>query len=536
MGRLRALRAFPAVISFVVFTMLFCAAGASIAAPPESRPASEPSTLPSSGASTAPSHTKDGGEDKLSVTEHSVVVGGQTINYQATAGTLLMKDEAGKPRANFFFVAYTRQPSADPRSRPITFIFNGGPGAAAVWLHLGAAGPMRVALRDNGMPGAPPHGLVTNDQSWLDLSDLVFIDPVGTGYSRPVEGQKAEDFWGVQQDIDSVGDFIRLYLTRYQRWNSPKFLAGESYGTTRAAGLSAHLLNRYGIDLNGIILISTVLNFETLSPANGNDLPYELYLPSFTAIALFHHRLKTDNEDALLAEVSKYATGPYATALAKGGALTPAERADVVAQLSKYTSLPAETIDRANLRIDPGFFRKRLLGDQKLIIGRFDARVTGLDPEPTDENADYDPSQGRYLAVYSGAFNDYVRRELKYESDLNYEVLSGKVRWDFGRGGEGYLDVTGALRSAMLDNPNLKILVCSGYEDLATPFLATNYTFDRLDLTDRLQANVTQTYYHSGHMIYHDSISRQKLKRDITTFITMAAGKLPTATQPAPGQ
>jgi carboxypeptidase C (cathepsin A) len=491
-----------------------------LAAPPGARPASEPSTGPSKAA-----------EDKLVVTHHSMTLAGQPLDYEATAGTIVMKDESGKPRADFFFVAYQKEPAASPRNRPITFVFNGGPGAAAVWLHLGTVGPQRVMLGDDGVPGPPPHGLVSNEQTWLDLTDLVFIDPVGTGYSRPAEGQKAEDFWGVQQDIDSVGDFIRLYLTRYQRWDSPKFLAGESYGTTRAAGLSQHLLDRYGIDLNGIILISTVLNFETLSPANGNDLPYQLYLPSFTAIANFHHKIKTDNEDQLLSEVSKYATGDYAAALAKGAALTPAERKDVVDHLSRYTGLPADLIDKTNLRIDPSFFRKHLLEDQKLIIGRFDARLTGLDPEPANANDDYDPSEARYLPVYSGAFNDYIRRDLKFESDLNYEVLSGRVRWDFGRNGGGYLDVTSALRSAMLDNPNLKVMVASGYEDLATPFLATAYTFDRLDLTSRLQANVTQQHYHSGHMIYHDSTSRQKLKRDVAAFIASAAGRMP-ATQP----
>jgi carboxypeptidase C (cathepsin A) len=498
----------------------------------QSRGSRSASTEPS----TATSRPRDGAEDKLSVTHHSLSVAGQTIDYQATAGTLVMKDEAGKPRANFFFVAYSKEPAGNPRQRPITFVFNGGPGAAAVWLHLGAAGPQRVALGDDGMPGPPPHGLVDNEQTWLDLTDLVFIDPVGTGYSRPAEGVKSEDFWGVQNDLDSVAEFIRIYLTRYQRWDSPKFLAGESYGTTRAAGLSQHLLDRFGIDLNGIILISTVLNFQTLEAANGNDLPFQLYLPSFTAIAIFHHKIKTDNEDQLLAEVAKYATGDYAAALAKGGALTPAERKDVIDHLARYTGLPADTIDRSNLRIDPGFFRKHLLADQKLLIGRFDAHVTGLDPQPSNERADYDPSQERYLPVYAGAFNDYIRRELKFESDLNYEVLSGQVRWDFGRGGEGYLDITSALRSAMLDNPNLKIMVASGYEDLATPYLATIYTFDHLDLTDRLQANVTQQHYHSGHMIYHDSIARQKLKRDITAFINSAAGRTNIATQPSGGQ
>jgi carboxypeptidase C (cathepsin A) len=462
-------------------------------------------------------------DDKISVTHHSVNIGGKKISYQAMAGTMLMKDEEGKPRANFFFVSYTKEPTTRPEDRPITFVFNGGPGAASVWLHLGAVGPKRIALEHDGIPGPPPHGLIDNDQSWLDASDLVFIDPVGTGYSRPAEGQKASDFYGVQQDLESVGQFIRLYLTRYERWDSPKFLAGESYGTTRAAGLSAHLLNNFGIDLNGIILISTVLNFQTLNPADGNDLPYALYLPSYTAIAVYHHKLETAQEDLLLAEVQQYAMHEYLDALAKGAALTKDARDDVVAHLARYTGLSPDVIDKSNLRIGPDAFRKQLLNDQKLILGRYDARITGLDSNPATDAPEYDPSFSIYLPAYAGGFNDYIRRQLKYESDLDYKVLSESVGpWDFGRGGFGYLNVTGDLRTAMLDNPNLKVLVCSGYEDLATPFLASKYTFDQLDLTARLQANVTQTFYHSGHMIYHDPASLVQLKQNVAAFIASA--------------
>jgi carboxypeptidase C (cathepsin A) len=479
---------------------------------------SEASTEPSTGPA-------DQAQDKLSVTHHSMTLDGQTIDYQATAGTITMKDESGKPKADFFFVAYVKQPAGQPSTRPITFVFNGGPGAAAVWLHLGAAGPMRVQLGENGIPGAPPHALIQNDQTWLDLSDLVFIDPVGTGFSRPAEGQKPDEFYGVQQDLDSVGDFIRLYLTRYERWSSPKFLAGESYGTTRAAGLSAHLLDHYGIDLNGIILLSTVLNFQTLAPAQGNDLPYALYLPSYASIALYHQKIKAADPDKLRDEVSRYALGDYLTALAQGSGLSAPARADVIEHLARYTGLPAELIDRANLRIDPNLFRKNLLIDRRLILGRFDARLTGEDPDPADQNEEYDPSFSLYLPVYSSTFNDYVRRELKFESDLPYEVLSGRVGpWDFGKGGMGYLDVTHALRQAMLDNPHLRVLVASGYDDLATPFLGTDYTFNHLDPTGRLRAKVTQTFYPTGHMIYHDPASLIKLKQDISVFMRLKTG------------
>jgi carboxypeptidase C (cathepsin A) len=483
---------------------------------------SEPSSEPSTSATTRSDHSS--ADDKIIVTHHSLVLGTAKIDYQALAGTIMMKDDSGKSKANFFFVAYLKEPAVSPADRPITFIFNGGPGAAAVFLHLGCAGPQRIALGPDGLPGAPPYGVIDNDQTWLDVSDLVFIDPVGTGYSRPAEGIKGTDFYGVKQDLDSVGDFIRLFLTRYQRWDSPKFLAGESYGTTRAAGLSAQLLNRYGIDLNGIILISTVLNFQTLDTTGSNDLAFALYLPSYTAIALYHHKLQTTDEDKLLNEVRDYAAHDYLTALGEGGALGKDARADVIAHLARYTGLPPDLIDRANLRIDPDVFRKQLLADQRLIVGRFDARVTGLDPNPVASYTEYDPSDSLYVPVYSGAFNDYVRRQLKYESDLDYKVLNGDVQpWEFKpEEFGGYLNFTDTLRSAMMENPHMKVLVCSGYEDLATPFLATRYTFDHLDLLDRLQSNVTQTFYHSGHMIYHNPEARKQLKANVSAFIAAA--------------
>ncbi|MGD0390852.1 MAG: peptidase S10, partial [Tepidisphaeraceae bacterium] len=394
-----------------------------------------PSTEPAGQAATRPESA--GAEDKISVTHHSLAIGPTTIDYQALAGTMMVKDDAGKPRANFFFVAYLKEPAGRSEDRPITFVFNGGPGAAAVWLHLGAAGPKRVELGADGIPSAPPHRLIDNDQTWLDSTDLVFIDPVGTGFSRPAEGQKASEFYGVQPDLDSISDFIRLFLTRYERWNSPKFLAGESYGTTRAAALSAKLLDGYGIDLNGIILISTVLNMATLDPGDGNELPFALYLPSYTAIALYHHKLQTTDEDRLLGEVREYALHDYVQALAKGGALTKEERADVVAHLARYTGLTPDLIDRANLRIDPGTFRKQLLSDSRLVLGRFDARITGLDADPLASDPQYDPSLSLYLPVYTGTFNDYVRRQLKFESDLKYGVLNYVGPWDFGPQGMG---------------------------------------------------------------------------------------------------
>ncbi|MGA2582594.1 MAG: peptidase S10 [Tepidisphaeraceae bacterium] len=487
--------------------------------------ATEPTSAPSAESTqdnSPPPHDESAkSEDKLSVTQHSITLDGNKIDYQATAGTLNMKDEQGKPLASFFFVAYTKQPTTQPADRPVTFVFNGGPGAAAVWLHMGCIGPEKVNLQEHGLPYPPPHVAITNDQCWLDLTDLVFIDPVGTGYSRPAEGRKDEEFHGVEQDLDTVGNFIRLYLTRYQRWESPKFLAGESYGTTRAAGLSSHLLENYGIDLNGIVLISTVLNFQTLSPSDGNDLPYALYLPTYASLALYHQKATAPDHDQFVEAAAHYAMNDYIFALSKGGNLTKEARAAVVDQLAKYTGISPALIDQANLRIGPTFFRRHLLEDQRLIIGRYDGRITGEDPSPESFDDEYDPSYSLYLPVYSAVFNDYVRRELKFESDLKYEVLAN-LNWDFGQRDMGYLDMTESLRSAMLQNPNLKVLVCSGYDDLATPFQATRYTFDHLDPTDLLHARVTQTYYPSGHMIYHDGPSLKKLKQDVTAFFAAA--------------
>ncbi len=496
----------------------------------------ETSPTTTQAATTAPSKDKEdsggavkGTVESASTSKHEITIGGEAISYQATAASMLMKDEAGKIKARVFFVAYEKDHAADAdrSERPITFVFNGGPGAAAVWLHLGAAGPRRIDLAEDGEPPAPPYRLVENNHSWLDATDLVFIDPVGTGFSRPAEGEKGEQFYGVQEDIRWVADFIRLYTTQYQRWLSPKFLAGESYGTTRAAGLSEYLLDELGVALNGIVLISSVLHFQTLSPGDSNDLPYPLFLPTYTAAAWYHKRLADDLQADLngaLEEVEPWAIGEYATALAKGDALGPQEREKIIGRLVRYTALPRELIDRSNLRIDPGVFEKYLLADQHKLIGRFDARITGFDPEPISNRPAYDPSLSRYLPVYSSTFNDYVRRVLKYESVLPYEVLSDKVRpWKYPESGHGYLSVADNLRSAMVKNPHLKVLFCSGYFDLATPYFATDYTIEHLELAPELRGHITQTYYHGGHMMYHQRKSLEKLHAEVVKFVRSAS-------------
>ena len=462
--------------------------------------------------------------DKLSVTQHDLKIGDKLMSYKATAGYMTVKDENGKEKANFFFVAYEKnQPTPDLADRPITFVFNGGPGAAAIWLHMGTAGPKRVKLLEDGQVPAPPYRWIDNEFSWLDLTDMVFIDPVGTGYSRPAAGEKGEQFWGVREDVTSVGDFIRLYTTKYERWLSPKFLAGESYGTTRAAALSQHLVDRYGISLNGIVLVSTVLNFATLAFGEGNDVPYPLYLPSYAAIAWYHKKLASDMQgmdlDKLLKEVEQFASNEYTMALAKGGALSADERKNIVEKLSRYTGMTPDYVDKADLRIRSDNFRKLLLGDSRQIIGRFDARIKGYDPRPVGSSPDYDPSLPEYLAVYSAAFNDYVRKELRYENDLPYEALAGLGAWNYGAAGRGYLNVAEDLRTAMMKTPHLKVMFASGYYDLATPYFSTNYTVDHMDLGKELRENISVQRYVGGHMMYHHQKSLADLKRDIQQFM-----------------
>ena len=499
---------------------------------------------PTARTTTKPATTQVGKEDKsgdhLFITHHTLNIAERTLNYTATAGTMAQKDESGKTLADMFFVAYTLDhrsgatTQTTATTRPVTFVFNGGPGAASVWLHLGTAGPRRIDLNENGVPSAPPFHLVDNESTWLDATDMVFIDPVGTGYSRPAEGVKGEQFYGVQQDIQSVASFIRLWITRNERWPSPKFLAGESYGTTRAAGLSEYLLEKQGISLNGILLISSVLNFQTIVNAPGNELPYPLFLPTYTAAAAYHKKLSPDlmrDLDATLREVETWAMGDYAAALMKGDSIRDQSKRQVAERLSRYTGISVDWILKANLRIDPSRFRQELLADQHKVIGRFDARLTGYVADPLNVDPEYDPSLSLVLPVYSATLNNYVREVLKYESDLPYEVLSERVHpWKFSKGGGdafGYLYVSDTMRDTILKNPQLKVLFAQGRLDLATPFGSSDYTIDHLGLPVELQKNISRTYYPAGHMMYHDAGSRKQLHEDVAAFIEESTGSQP---------
>jgi carboxypeptidase C (cathepsin A) len=472
-------------------------------------------------------------EEKIVQTKHSLKIGGQEIKYAATAGTILLKLEDGTPKASIFYVAYTKDDVSDASQRPLTFSFNGGPGSASVWLHLGLLGPRRVQMGDAGALLPPPYKLVDNDVSLLDISDLVFIDPVSTGYSRAVPGETPQQFHGVTPDVESVADFIRLYTTRNKRWSSPKFLAGESYGTTRAAGLSGYLQQRYGMYLNGIVLISSILNFETAEFDAGNDLPYILYLPTYTAIAWYHKKLPADlqNGDVQKAveDSRKFAVGEYADALMTGDALTAARRAEIMQKVARLTGLSPDYIDRSNLRIEIQRFTKELLRSERRTIGRIDARFTGIDRDAAGERPEFDPSIAAIIGPYSGMLNNYVRNDLKFDSDLPYEVLTSRVRpWSYAPYENRYVNVAETLRSAMTQNPFLHVFVAKGYYDLATPFFAADYTFDHLGLDPTLRGHLSGAYYEAGHMMYVHPPSLAKLKADIAQFI-----KSSTAANPA---
>ncbi len=483
----------------------------------------------------------EGPQDNLSITHHVITINGRKLKYTATAGTMVLKEESerggdtqnenegDKPKAEIFFVAYTldRDEAVTDvehrRQRPVTFSFNGGPGSSSVWLHLGLLGPRRVEMGDVGNLLPPPYQLVDNEFSLLDETDLVFIDPVTTGYSRAVEGENPKQFHNFEKDIASVGDFIRLYTTRYNRWSSPKFLIGESYGTTRSAGLSGYLQERHGMFLNGIMLISSILNFQTARFTPGNDLPYILFLPTYTATAWYHNRLDADLQKdlyATLKEVEDFALNEYTVALMKGDALPTVEYDQIVAKLARYTGVTEAYVRQTNLRLNIMRYTKELQRDIRRTTGRLDSRFTGIDRDAAGEMWEYDPSLAAITGPYTGTLNDYVRTELEYESDLPYEILSRRVHpWGYESHQNEYINVAETLRKAMTINPHLKVLIANGYYDLATPYFATIYTFNHMDLDESLQDNYAMTFYEAGHMMYVHMPSFEQLKQDLAAFV-----------------
>jgi carboxypeptidase C (cathepsin A) len=456
------------------------------------------------------------------VTHHQATVNGKTFNYTATAGRLPIKREDGKIEAEMFFVAYTLD-GQDAGRRPLTFAFNGGPGSASVWLHMGALGPKRVVLQQNGFMPAAPYRLEDNPDTILDRSDIVMVDAMATGYSRAATAELTKKFLGLKGDVQAFGEFIRLYLSRYDRWNSPLFLLGESYGTTRAAGLAGYLAD-HGIAFNGVTLLSMAVDFQTLEWNKSNDLPYILLLPTFNMIAGYHHKLAADlTQDAAKTreEVVRWASNDYALALGKGDAMTPDEHRKIVEQLSRYIGIRPEVIEAHNLRVDVPTFDRELLLDQKLIAGRLDGRFSS--PNPDEDRGFYDPTSAAILPPYTSAFNNYLRSELNYKSDAPYRVFAydqpGFRTWDWGNAEQGFPSTAGGLRSAMIKNPYMKILVMEGYYDLATPFAAANWTMDHLDLDGKYRQNISYATYGAGHMVYVDRAEHDKMRKDLVDFM-----------------
>ena len=463
-------------------------------------------------------------EDGHKVSQHSVMIGGKSIAYTARAGTMTLRDDGKDAKATVFFVAYTRDGGADAASRPITYAFNGGPGSSSVWLHLGLFGPRRISMPDDATLPPPPYALQDNGYSILDVSDVVFIDPVSTGFSRAAEGEDAKLFHGVSEDVKWMAEFIRLYATRNGRWGSPTYLAGESYGTTRAAALAAHLQDRHGFYLSGLMLISSILDFSTAYFVPGHDLPYILYVPTYTATAHYHRALPKDLQAKplrdVLDEVEAFAIGDYATALLKGDRLDAATADDIAKRLARYTGLGADYVRSANLRLRIGRFCKELLRSRRMTVGRLDSRYTGHDTDAAGEAFEHDPSYAAILGPYTATLNDYVRRELGYESDVPYEILTDKVHpWKFDTAENRFLSVAGDLRAAMTKNPHLRVYVANGYHDLATPYFATRHTFDHLGLEPHLRGNVRMGYFEAGHMMYVLESALGGLKADLAEFV-----------------
>jgi carboxypeptidase C (cathepsin A) len=494
----------------------------------ETQAAEKPTPSKSEGKEEKPAPT-----DNLVQTQHTVRIGGKEIKYTVTAGTIVLKEETPdrekeaegeKPRAQVFFVAYVKDGNGSKEKRPLTFSFNGGPGSSSVWLHLGVLGPRRVVLQDDGNLPKPPFELTDNEYSLLDQTDLVFIDPMSTGYSRPVEGMKPKEWHGFKKDIELVGDFIRLYTTRTKRWLSPKFLIGESYGTTRAAGLSGYLQERHGMYLNGIMLISAVLDFTTLDFNINNDLPYIMFLPGYTATAWYHDLLKPHRPlQTWLKEAEEFALGDYAQALLKGDSMSKEEREQIVEKVAMYTGISRQFVERSQLRIRDGHYFKELLRERGLTVGRLDSRFVGKDRLGVTESAEFDPLLTNVQGPYTAGFYDYVRSELKFESDLSYEILSRFVHpWSYAEFENQYVHVGETLRKAMTLNPYLKIFVANGYYDLGTPYFATEYTFNHLGLDEALRQNISMEYYEAGHMMYIHMPSLRQLKKDLADFIKNA--------------
>jgi len=474
-------------------------------------------------------------DETPSVTHHEIRLGGKTLAYTATVAQMPLKNPSGETEAHIFYMAYTVD-GADSATRPLTFCFNGGPGSASIWVHMGAMGPRKAKLLDNGDMPPPPYKIVDNEHTWLDQTDLVFIDPVGTGYSRAKTPEVARRMNGVQGDLQSVGEFMRMYVTRNDRWMSPLFIAGESYGTFRAAGLAGYLIDQ-GMAFNGVILVSVALDLEAIFNSPGNDRPYPLFLPTYAAVAWFHKTIPNRSEklEPFLDEVRAWATGPYASALMKGDAIGDAERDAVARKLHEYTGLSEEYVRRSNLRIDEAAFTQELLRDRGETVGRLDARYTGPTLDAIGRDAEYDPQSAAITAAYTSAFLDYYQRDLGFGKGKTYIITNYGLfpQWDFKHKAPGarfpspFTNTGLDLAHALTVNPNLRVLVLNGYFDLATPFLATEEMMSHLLLAKDLRPHVEMKYYAAGHMMYVNEDALKAMKADVAAFMdrTMRANR-----------
>jgi carboxypeptidase C (cathepsin A) len=466
--------------------------------------------------------------EKVSTTHHTANIDGKSLAYTANAGSMVMRDDDGKPKATVFYISYTRD-QADPATRPVTFFFNGGPGSASIWLSMGLMSPKHPEMGPNGSQPAPPYNLVDNPYSPLGATDLVQVDAMMTGYSRPGPGVKPTDYTGASNDLRLFSQFVRNYLDKYNRWDSPKYLFGESYGTFRSAGLSSTLQSTEGIELNGVMLLGTVLDLGLIQPAPANDLPYVCFLPTYTATAWYHKKLPADLQRQTLEQVVQasrtFAFGDYMTGLGKGNTLSPTERTALSQQIARFTGVSQAFVLNTNLRIDPGVFRTELLRDQRLTVGRYDSRMIGLNGNASSQRQDYDPSDVAPSGAFMSAFMRYLRNDLNYTSDLQYYMGGHAGRWDYtgltgaGNLGSGYPSTSEALRMAMAKDPYLHVMVGSGYYDMATPFANAEYTFNHLGYDKTYRDRVTLKYYQSGHMAYLNQESAKQLKADIESFI-----------------
>ena len=465
------------------------------------------------------------------VTHHTTTVNGRVIPYSAIAGTVTIRDDDGKPTASMFYVAYVADHGPGESHRPLTFFYNGGPGSSSMWLHMGSFAPLRVHTDSPQATRPAPYVLAPNNESLLDKTDMVFMDAIGTGFSRPLGDAKGKDFWGVDQDVAAYTKAIVRFLTLHNRWNSPKFLFGESYGTPRSAALS-YSLAQSNVQLNGVVLLSSILNFNRRAP--GMDRGFVDYIPSYAATAWYHNKLANKPADlpAFLTEVRAWAAGPYSAALEKGDAITPAEEDAVARQMSAYTGLSAKYIEEADLRVDLGRFRKELLRDERRTTGRYDSRFEGIDSDAAGESASYDPSDSGIDGVFAGMFHDYLINDLDYHSNMEYRPTYYAVgrEWDFKHKAPGSqytmanADTALDLAAAMRENPHLKVLSLNGWYDMATPFFGTEYDISHMDLDPAVRGNVSFRYYPSGHMVYLNPDALKTMKADVAQFYDTATG------------